>query len=164
MPRGAASRATTCGVIVTDGTQVLLGHATRSPRWDIPKGVMLPGEAPRQAAARELQEETGLAVPPDELSALGTWRYLPRKDLALFVWRPVPLPDPRTLRCDSVFATADGKTLPEFDRFGLFDWGAALTRVGRDMARVLGEAHILCGCREAASQPAPPPSSPLAPR
>lgn len=145
MPGAAPSRATTCGVVITDGTQILLGHATRSPRWDIPKGVRLPGEMPKQAAARELEEETGLSVPPEELSALGTYRYLPRKDLALFLWRPVSLPEPRTLRCASVFVTPDGKTLPEFDRFGLFGWDAALTRVGRNMARVLGEMRVLCG-------------------
>jgi hypothetical protein len=27
--------------------------------------------------------------------------------------------------------------LPEFDRFGLFQWDAALTRVGKNLARVL---------------------------
>jgi hypothetical protein len=29
--------------------------------------------------------------------------------------------------------------LPEFDRFGLFAWDEALNRVGKNMARVLGE-------------------------
>ncbi|MGH7153222.1 MAG: NUDIX hydrolase [Acetobacteraceae bacterium] len=128
---------------MTDGAQILLGHATRSPRWDIPKGVMLPDEAPEQAAMRELKEETGLSVQPNELVALGIHGYLPRKDLALFLWRRVPLPDPRTLHCASVFVIDDGRTLPEFDRFGLFDWEAAVTRVGRNMARVLREVRGL---------------------
>jgi hypothetical protein len=35
MPRQTS---TSCGVIVTDGERILLGHGTRSPRWDIPKG------------------------------------------------------------------------------------------------------------------------------
>lgn len=129
-------KATSCGVMVTDGTRLLLGHATRSPRWDIPKGVADAGEDFASAAVRELREETGLEVAPEALVARGIHRYLPAKDLALFEWRPASLPDPATLRCSSQFAV--GKTLlPEFDRFGLFAWQDALSLVGRNMARVL---------------------------
>ena len=55
-----AQKTTSCGVIVTDGERLLLGHATRSPRWDIPKGIAEPGESLAAAARRELFEETGL--------------------------------------------------------------------------------------------------------
>jgi 8-oxo-dGTP pyrophosphatase MutT (NUDIX family) len=134
MPR---QRSTSCGVIVTDGARILLGHATRSPRWDIPKGVAEPGEDFADAAARELLEETGLAVGPEELPKLGVHPYLRGKDLALFAWMPPRLPDPKTLSCTSRFALADGTSLPEFDRFGLFPWEEALTRVGKNLARVL---------------------------
>ncbi len=41
---------TSCGVVVTDGVRLLLGHATRSPRWDIPKGVAEAGETHLAAA------------------------------------------------------------------------------------------------------------------
>jgi 8-oxo-dGTP pyrophosphatase MutT (NUDIX family) len=132
------ARQTSCGVIVSDGRLVLLGHASRSPRWDIPKGVADPGESFPQAAARELHEETGLSVPASELVELGIYSYLRGKDLALFAWRPQPLPDPQTLVCTTHFALANGTLLPEFDRFGLFSWEEALTRVGKNMARVLG--------------------------
>ena len=130
-------RQTSCGVIVTDGQRILLGHATRSPRWDIPKGVAEPGEIPPAAAARELLEETGLVIAPEELTGLGVHPYLRGKELALFAWTPAHLPDPQTLSCTSQFALADGKMLPEFDRFGLFSWDEALARVGKNMARVL---------------------------
>ena len=76
------ARQTSCGVIVTDGERILLGHATRSPRWDIPKGVAEPGEDFPAAAARELFEETGLAAAPDGLAGLGVHPYLRSKDLA----------------------------------------------------------------------------------
>ena len=79
---------TSCGVIVGDGERILLGHATRSPRWDIPKGEAEPGEDFAAAAARELHEETGLTVAPGELTALGVHAYLRGKDLALFAWAP----------------------------------------------------------------------------
>src|SRR5205823_4990171 len=101
-----------CGVIVTDGGRVLLGHATRSPRWDIPKGVAEAGEAPRAAAARELREETGLEVPLAALIDLGAHTYLPGKDLALFAWIPPAMPDPRALFCASTFALPGGQVLP----------------------------------------------------
>jgi len=128
-----------CGVIVTDGKRLLLGHATCSPRWDIPKGLAEPGEPHLAAALRELREETGLAASAEELVALGVHRYLPGKHLALFRWPVAALPDPRSLRCAATIPTGKGGFLPEFDRFGLFAWEDALTLVGRNLARVLGD-------------------------
>jgi 8-oxo-dGTP pyrophosphatase MutT (NUDIX family) len=132
------ARQTSCGVVVTDGERVLLGHATRSPRWDIPKGGAEPGEALDVAAARELLEETGLTVPTEEFVDLGVHRYLRSKDLALFMWKKAPLPDPQSLSCTSRFALPNGTLLPEFDRFGLFPWEEAIVRVGKNLARILG--------------------------
>jgi 8-oxo-dGTP pyrophosphatase MutT (NUDIX family) len=137
-------KSTTCGVLVTDGTHVLLGHATRSPRWDIPKGIAHAGEDFVLAAARELHEETGLEVPPASLKLLGAYRYLSRKDLVLFEWRPALMPNPASLQCTSRFAV-DGKLLPEFDRFGIFAWDDALSRVGRNIARVLSSIRTCQG-------------------
>jgi 8-oxo-dGTP pyrophosphatase MutT (NUDIX family) len=129
-------RAVSCGVLVTDGKRLLLGHATRSPRWDIPKGLAEAGEDLALAAVRELREETGLEAAPAALVGLGLHRYLPGKDLALFAWALAAMPDPESLRCTSRFAVG-GTLLPEFDRFGAFGWDDALSRVGRNMARVL---------------------------
>jgi len=129
-----------CGVLVTDGDRLLLGHATRSPRWDIPKGLAEPGEPSSSAAARELAEETGLIVAPGALVDFGRHRYLPGKDLALFAWRPDAMPDPADLVCRSTFAVG-ASVLPEFDRFGLFAWDDALARVGKNLARVLAEVR-----------------------
>jgi 8-oxo-dGTP pyrophosphatase MutT (NUDIX family) len=88
---------TTCGVVVSDGQKILLGHATRSPRWDIPKGLAEGGETFIDAAVRELNEETGLTVTPDELVDIGVHDYLPTKRIALFGWHCDPLPDPHRL-------------------------------------------------------------------
>ena len=129
-------KGTTCGVVVTDGARLLLGHATRSPRWDIPKGMAETGEGFLDAAVRELREETGLATGPASLVPLGIHVYMPGKQLALFLWRRA-LPDPATLSCSTSFRTRDGALVPEFDRFGLFAWDDALARVGKNMQRVL---------------------------
>jgi putative (di)nucleoside polyphosphate hydrolase len=142
----ASAKATSCGVIVTDGERLLLGHATRSPRWDIPKGIAEPGESLAAAAARELQEETGLSVPEIALHPLGVFPYRRDKDLALFCWTPRQMPDPRTLVCASWFPFG-GKMLPEFDRFGLFSHEEALGRVGKNLAQLLAgfPPQSLCG-------------------
>lgn len=161
-------RRTSCGVVVTDGARLLLGHATRSPRWDIPKGLAEPGEDFATAAARELREETGLAVAPAALVPLGTHPYLRDKDLALFAWHPAPLPDPTALCCGSFFMTPKGERLPEFDRFAFFGWDDALRRTGRNMARVfaglrqaLGRASVW---DEKGSTPLDPQSGSAQPR
>ena len=133
------TRQISCGVIVTDRERILLGHATRSPRWDIPKGVAELDEGFPAAAAREVLEETGLTVALDELTELGVYPYLRGKDLALFAWKPRQLPDPKSLTCSSHFALPNGTMLPEFDRFGLFVWDEALTHVGKNLARLLAE-------------------------
>jgi 8-oxo-dGTP pyrophosphatase MutT (NUDIX family) len=136
-----------CGVIVTDGRVMLLGHATMSPRWDIPKGMADPGEDHRAAACRELLEETGLVAEPTALTPIGSYPYSRDKGLVLFGWVPAEMPDPKTLICVSHFTTRDGRTLPEFDRFGLFPRDEAVQRVGRAMAEILSGISLgaLCG-------------------
>jgi 8-oxo-dGTP pyrophosphatase MutT (NUDIX family) len=139
------AKAVSCGVLVTDGELLLLGHATRSPRWDIPKGVAEPGETFLAAARRELFEETGLEASEPELRPLGVFDYLPVKDLALFVWKPLVMPDPTALICTSCFAWK-GRQFPEFDRFGLFAHEETLGLVGRNMARVLAGISLTQRC------------------
>jgi 8-oxo-dGTP pyrophosphatase MutT (NUDIX family) len=145
------AKETSCGVIVTDGTRLLLGHATRSPRWDIPKGVAEPGEDLAAAARRELFEETGLAAPEGALAPLGVFPYRPGKDLALFAWAVPHLPDPATLSCASCFSWK-GSELPELDRFGLFTPDEAAARVGRSLALLLAGISLaaLCGASDRA--------------
>ena len=140
-----SAKTTSCGVIVTDGVRLLLGHATRSPRWDIPKGEAEPGESFAAAARRELAEETGLDAPAAALQPLGVFSYRRGKDLALFAWIPAQLPDPATLVCASHFAW-QGRMLPEFDRFALFTLEEAVARVGKDMARLLAGISLAAIC------------------
>ena len=143
-------RVTSCGVLVRDGAGlVLLGQATPlrqggSGRWDIPKGVAEAGEAFVDAAVRELREETGLVVAAGALRAMGVFKYLPGKDLALFGWECAVI-DVAGLRCGSMFTARrtadtpprDGRVLPEMARFALVPWEEALGRVGKNMRRVL---------------------------
>jgi 8-oxo-dGTP pyrophosphatase MutT (NUDIX family) len=109
--------------------------------WDIPKGIAAPGEDFARAALRELEEETGLRAGPVALLPLGVHRYRPGKDLALFLWRPEAMPDPATLRCRSVLRLPSGARVPEFAAFAVVPWEEAPGRVGRNLARVLGEVR-----------------------
>ena len=115
----------------------MLGHATNSPRWDIPKGIAEAGESFVAAAVRELEEETGLVVTAGALRDLGVHAYRPDKDLALFAWMPAEMPLAESLVCRSMFALRSGSMVPEFDRFSVFAWDAALGKVGKNLARLL---------------------------
>jgi 8-oxo-dGTP pyrophosphatase MutT (NUDIX family) len=137
-----AEKTTSCGVVVTDGERLLLGHASRSPRWDIPKGGVEPGESFSDAARRELREETGLTAPPAGLRPLGVKPYLRNKDLALFAWIVDALPDPNSLSCSTFFTLPNGTRLPEFDKFGLFTIAEAQGLVGKNLARLLAEISL----------------------
>jgi len=114
------SRQVSCGVVITDGHHLLIGHASRSPRWDIPKGLAEPGEPWLEAAVRELKEETGLVVTPVTLAFLGIYPYLRYKDLALFAWRLDEMPAPGVLHCSSFIDRPGYAQVTELDRFGVF--------------------------------------------
>ena len=88
MPVGALSHRREAGVmaarreshqprllVVDEHRELLLCHASGSARWDIPKGVAEAGETPRQAAAREAKEETGLDFDPASLLDIGRFAY-----------------------------------------------------------------------------------------
>jgi 8-oxo-dGTP diphosphatase len=55
------------GVVVRDGEQgpeVAVVHRPRYDDWSLPKGKLAPGESWRDAAVREVREETGMRCQP----------------------------------------------------------------------------------------------------
>ena len=132
-------RTVSCGVVIlnTEG-EVLLCHATETSHWDIPKGQGDPGEAPIDAALRELVEETGIVLDASRLKDLGRFVYRRDKDLHLFAVRvtteEVKL---EACVCESYFPRRrDGVMIPEMDGY---QWVSSLDVDGyasRSLARV----------------------------
>jgi 8-oxo-dGTP diphosphatase len=63
-------------VVLTPDDDVLLIQRDWPPYegdWALPGGHVDQGESSREAAARELAEETGVHVPADDLREIGTW-------------------------------------------------------------------------------------------
>jgi len=131
-------RLVSCGVIArrTLG-ELLLCHATTY--WDIPKGLRDAGETSVAAALRELREETGLVVAEDCLHALGVHRYLPGKDLHMFLLEP---PDPAlsidACHCSSHYTPRyGGRPVPEVDAYRWALRADVPSLCGKNMTRVL---------------------------
>ncbi len=129
-----------CGVLLfNEHDELLLSHATGNRHWDVPKGLMEPGETPLDAALRETREETGIALDAAGWLDLGRHPYRPAKDLHLFARRvctaQVRVAD---CHCTSMFTHArTGKLLPEADSFGWFALGQLQERCARSMATLL---------------------------
>ena len=139
--RRAPARAVSCGVLLLNGRdEVFACHATGTPRWDLPKGVADPGEAPRDAAVREAWEESGLRLPADRLVDLGEFAYLPAKRLHLFALRVADdAIDVASCSCRSFFPHhRTGAATGEADAWGWKPRRNAAAWAGKNMVRVLG--------------------------
>jgi 8-oxo-dGTP pyrophosphatase MutT (NUDIX family) len=58
-------------VVLWHGERVLMVYVRERTCWELPGGGIEPGESPRQAAVRELWEETGQQIDPEELRFVG---------------------------------------------------------------------------------------------
>ena len=54
-------------IILEDADNTLLIKATYKTHWTFPGGAVDPGESPKEAAIRELKEETNIDVNPDDV-------------------------------------------------------------------------------------------------
>jgi putative (di)nucleoside polyphosphate hydrolase len=139
-----------CGLlVVNEWGEVLLGHSTGSFHWDLPKGLIDPGESPLDCAQREAREEFGLAFPADRLVDLGRQPYYRGKDLHLFAvqtsTRETTLHD---LSCTSFFEhPVTGQTMPEVDGFAWVDEQELGHRLARSMRALLLDRGLLAQAR-----------------
>jgi 8-oxo-dGTP pyrophosphatase MutT (NUDIX family) len=125
------------GILVFNAArELLLCHATGTPRWDIPKGVGEPGEDALATAVRETAEETGLVFEPDDLLDLGRFAYLRQKDLHLHAALMERI-DLAPCRCSTLAPDGRGRMRPEMDRYAWVGFDALATRAGKSLVAVL---------------------------
>ena len=129
-----------CGVIVRrTPAELLLCHATGRNYWDIPKGVRDDGETSVDAALRELREEAGIQLTAAEVRDAGVHKYLPRKDLHLFILDP---PQPSlgidACCCSTHYTPRYGtREIPEVDAYRWAARSEVPQLCGKNMMRVL---------------------------
>jgi 8-oxo-dGTP pyrophosphatase MutT (NUDIX family) len=81
----------------TEG-RVLLQEKTSREGWSLPAGAIEPGESPEQAICREVREETGLLVKPQEIIGVfggSNFRYIypggDEVEYTVILYRCVPI-------------------------------------------------------------------------
>jgi 8-oxo-dGTP pyrophosphatase MutT (NUDIX family) len=128
---------TSCGILALNSSgEILLGHATGSRYWDIPKGDHADGESGPQTAAREAFEECGLQLNPGDLHELGCFPYRPDKNLLLYA---VLLERLATglLTCSSQYRDQRGRMRPEMDAFRWTPFAEVPARCAKSLSTVL---------------------------
>jgi predicted NUDIX family NTP pyrophosphohydrolase len=128
--------------------------------WSVPKGEHGDDEDPLACALRELEEETGAALPPGALADLGTVRQKGGK--LVRAWAAEGDLDPETIRSNTFeleWPPRSGRrqTFPEVDRAGWFGLEEAREKLNPAQGPLLDRLRAMLEPRRVTSRRGPPP-------
>lgn len=130
-----------CGVVFldTEKHEILMVHPTNQRDfWDFPKGRKENGETAKEAAIREVQEETSIILDEnDKLFDYGQHSYNKHKNIHLFVCLDKEF-DINVLDCESFVENGD-RSFPEVDDFKMFSIPDAIDLMCPSMKKVFIE-------------------------
>lgn len=97
---------------------LFMGHSTGNKFFDVPKGGGEENETAIQSAIREVQEETGFNITPEELVDIGVFKYNRKKNMHVFIYIGKQDIKPENAFCESTFTCHHtGKERPELDGY-----------------------------------------------
>ncbi len=113
--------------------------------WSIPKGLIAPNEDPRDAALRELNEETGCSV-PDHLIPLSPVKT--RSGKVIQAWAAEGDCDPSTITSNTFTmewppSSARQQEFPEVDKAAWFTVQDAMEKMNKGQTPLLEELQTL---------------------
>lgn len=134
----------TCGGILINNNQVLIGRPTGYNKWSFPKGIAQEGQNHLQAAIRQIQQQTGIKLTNEISVDVGIRYYNQQKDIHLFIYQL--LNKPSNLHCDSMFTDKAGFKKPQIQQFKWVSFDVALNLLNYSskivFQDILEEAYI----------------------
>lgn len=121
------------------GDTFLVGRVHGSDEWSLPKGVYDESDLDlKHTAVRELEEETGYKLKPEQLEYVGIFPYRPNKDFALFKYESKNQLNTDDMVCTTYYKNPYNKqSYPEIDKYMFFNFNDMNEYMNYDQCDIL---------------------------